>query len=1098
MHREISHSEHAFAQDRNLSLYLFTGLLGLLIALDLLPGFVSWLGWGELPWQQSYYGQRIALLAAVLGGARILYTSVEGLLEGKLGADLALALACIAAILIGQPDIAAEVVFIGLVGECLESITFARTQRAVRSLVEVCPRRCWRLRDGQMEKALVSELQTGDQVVVKPGARVPVDGVVIEGRSTVDASALTGEAVPVDKAPGDDVLAGSLNQLGALTVRTERVGEKTVVGRVIELTARALKDKASLERIADRMARYFLPVVLGLTALTFLGGLLYFATGILRPADAVRHSLAQAARLSTYPALSVLVVACPCALILATPAAIIAALGRLAGTGVLIKGGAALERLAKVTFFAFDKTGTLTEGTLQLGAILPLGSTSVEDLVRIVAAAEWHSEHPLGRLLQQEAARRRLALAPVEDFQAHPGGGVTGRMGEAHVVVGNRRLLEQQGIAVPDAALHLLAQLDEKGQTALLVAQDGAVLGAIGAQDRVRPEARSILTELRQLGVGKIALLTGDRAATARAVAAELGIADVHAELLPEQKADLLTSWRRGDDTRTADRAEQCHVAMVGDGINDAVALARADVGLAVGGTGTDVAAEAGDIVLMGAPLTPLPLLLRLSRETVRIIWQNIVVFAFGVNIVGVVLTAWLWPLFAPAGWYEQSPLAAVIYHQLGSLAVLLNSMRLLWFERPAASATLSRWRDTVRNVDHWLEHHLDVDEAVHWLSHHWRPVLVGLGILLLLGYASSGLTQVAPDEIAIMRRFGRPVADLQPGLYWRWPWPVEDVVRLKPDQVRTIELGFRSVAGKEVAPGYSWTSLHRVGTVANADESLMITGDNNLVEVQASARYRVVEPRVYLFEVRDPEETLRAATEEVLRTLIASQTFADLLTTSREGFQEEALARLRERCRAYGPHGLGIHVEGLSLHDLHPPTEVVPAYYEVTSRMEDYQRIINEARARQVRKVRDAEAESEKIVSQARAASNEKISRATAYRDAFTWRSEARKSLDLEQEWRLFAGALALALDGTSPQEAETSYQERRRAMVSAQERLTDFRLFWETLGGALQGRELVLVDAEKVPGRRHLWLADPELLRPPPVIMRNPDNAGAGDHKE
>ncbi|GIW81087.1 MAG: hypothetical protein KatS3mg105_2894 [Gemmatales bacterium] len=336
MHREISHVDQAFHEESNLSLYFLTGLLGLLIGADLWPAFASWLsdtGVSLPTWPREVYGYRLALIAAVLGGARILYTSLESLFEGRIGADLALAIATIAAILFNKPLVAAEVVFIGMVGECLEAITFARTQSAIRKIVEVTPRRCWLLRDGQEHRVFTHELQVGDRVVVKPGGKVPVDGTVIEGRSALDMSPLTGESLPVDVGPGDEVLAGSINQFGSLTIEAARVAEQTVVGRVIELTSKALKDKASIERTADRMARFFLPIVLVLAALTFAVGL-YLNYG----GEGERTFFA-AARKAIDPTLAVLVVACPCALILATPAAIIAALGRLAGTGVLIKGG---------------------------------------------------------------------------------------------------------------------------------------------------------------------------------------------------------------------------------------------------------------------------------------------------------------------------------------------------------------------------------------------------------------------------------------------------------------------------------------------------------------------------------------------------------------------------------------------------------------------------------------------------------------------------------------------------------------------------------------------------------------------------------------
>jgi Cu+-exporting ATPase len=1078
MHREISHTDEAFGQESNAGLYLLTGLLGLLIGIDLWPRLVGWLGAEALPtWPATFYGLPLALIPAVLGGARIVYTTVEGLFEGRVGADLALAVACVAAILLGEYLVAAEIVFIGMFGECLEGFTFERTRRAVRRIVEVCPRRCWLLHDGQEVRVLVSELKVGDVVVVKPGARVPADGVVLEGRSAVDASALTGESVPVDKAPGDEVLAGSLNQLGALTVRAERVAGQTVVGRVIELTARALKDKAGLERTADRLARYFLPLVLALAALTFLAGLVYHGTGLFHPADVPRLDLLQSIRLSSYPALAVLVVACPCALILATPAAVIAALGRLAGTGVLLKGGAALERLAGVTAFAFDKTGTLTEGRLELGDLIPLGDTPADELLRTAAAAEQHSEHPLARLVLQAARERGLAPEPAQAFQAHPGGGVTAQTPAGLLVVGNRRLLEEQGVALPAEVLALLGRLDEAGQTALLAARDGVVLGVIGARDKVRPEAAGVIAELRDLGVRDVALLTGDREAVARAVAAELGISRVHAELLPEQKAELVAAGPPA--------------AFVGDGINDAPALARAAVGLAVGGTGTDVAAEAGDVVLMGPPLAPLPLLLRLSRATVQIIRQNILVFAFGVNIAGIVLTAWLWPLLAPAGWYEQAPVAAVIYHQVGSLLVLLNSMRLLWLGRPAGR-TVTRLGRAFRAADHWVGHHLDVGDGLHWLGHQWRTVTAAALVLLVAGYALSGLTTVRPDEVAVVRRFGRPVAELGPGPHWRWPWPVEDVVRLKPDLVRRVEVGFRSIPGDTpVAPGYSWADLHRgEGIIREPDEAVMITGDGNLLEVQATVRYRVRRGDVaaYLFGVRDPDEVVRAAAESVLRGLLAGRVFADVLTSGRASFQEEALRRLVERCRDYGPVGLGIELEGIALHDLHPPAEVVPDYYEVTKAMENRDRQRNEAETDAVRQVAEARAKAAKIIHDAQAEKAEKVFRATGYRDAFLARSRGRKALSAEQEWQLASEVLATTLAGGSAAEAKAQYERRRRELVARQAALTDFRLFWDTLGQALSGRELILIDADRVPGRRHLLLLDPDQLRPPPPILIQP----------
>jgi Cu+-exporting ATPase len=1136
MHREISHTDSTFGEQRNLALYLMTGLLGVFIGLDLLPEIGRWLGISSLAsMPRQVVGLRFALLAALLGGARVLYSSLESLLEGRIGADLALAIACIAAILINEPLVAAEVVFIGMIGECLESFTFERTQRAIRKIVEVCPRRCWLLKDGQEVRVLTTELQVGDKIMVKPGAKVPVDGVVLEGRSAVDTSALTGESLPLDKGPGDEILAGSLNQFGALTIEAKRVARDTVVGRVIELTARALKDKANIERTADRLARYFLPVVLGLALATFLVGMLYHGTGLFKPAGVARLGMRQAITLSLYPTLSVLVVACPCALILATPAAIIAALGRLAGTGILIKGGSALERLARVSTFAFDKTGTITEGKLELGTVQTLGEISPEDLLRWAASAEQSSEHPLARLILQEARARQLPLEPIEDFQAHPGAGITARTPGGIILVGSRRLLEEKGVPLGPEVQSLLDKFDAAGETPLLVARDGHFLGAIGARDRLRPEAREVLAELRQLGIHDIILLTGDRAAVANALASDLGFTAIHAELLPQQKADILKgsverggwSGEGGEGGEGVERGawsverkdslppppatvhappatpsprhaprSTLHpprstpyptVAMVGDGINDAPALASADVGLAIG-SGTDIAAEAGDIVLMGAPLRPLPLLVRLSRETVRIIWQNIIVFAFGVNAVGIVVTAWLWPLFAPPGWYEQSPIAAVIYHQIGSLAVLLNSMRLLWFERTVTSPSMLRWQDRLKNLDRWLESNLDLGELVHWVEHRWRGVTLGAILLLLLGWGLSGWTVIAPDELAVVRRFGNPVANLEPGWYYRWPWPVEDVARVS-QKIRTIEIGFRDLADKSgSSTTLTWSSTHRKDTRIQ-EESLMVTGDGNLVDVQAVLRYRVTKPSVFLFEVRDIDELLRFSTEGVLRSTIAGRPFLDLLTKQRAQLQEEVLERLRILCREMHSEGLGIELEGLSLLDLHPPFDVVTAYYEVAKAMEDHDRRINEAKKEALKKEKLADSESNRILAQARAALSEKVNQAQGETARFLAQSEARRELSYGQELHLRLEAIDAVLRGASPATMEAEYQKRRQGLLALQGTLMDFRLFWDGVGQALVGRDLVLIDADKISGRRDLMLFDPDQFRVPIPMFMPPD---------
>ena len=1086
MHREISHTDEVFEPDHNYGLYFLTGLMGLLIVLEVWPWFVTQIGvesWPTWPTTFKILGIDVsyALIAAVLGGARILYGSLESLMEGRLGADLALAIATVAAILIGEPFVAAEVVFIGLFGECLESFTFERTQRAIRKIVEVCPRRCWLLKDGEEVRIRTTELQAGDTVVVKPGARIPVDGVVVKGRSAVDTSALTGEPLPVDKGPGDDVLHGSLNQFGALTIKADRVGEHTVVGRVIELTSKALKSKANIERTADRMAKFFLPMVLGLAVLTFLGALFYYGSGWFGPADNA------ALRKSVYPTLAVLVVACPCALILATPAAIIAALGRLAGTGVLIKGGSALERLAGVSAFAFDKTGTLTEGKLQLGEVVPLGDVDENELLRIAAEAEQRSEHLIAQLILQEARDRDLFLDEVHDFQAHPGAGVTANTSSGRIIVGNRRLLEEQDIPIPGDVYDRLEEFDSSGQTALLVARDGHILGLIGARDTIRPEATEVVEELRQLGVTDIALLTGDRLAVAKTIAEQLDISHVHAEILPEQKAEIVAQMRDNAEKEAGAKAKPLfpfittlpgRVAMVGDGINDAPALASADVGLAIG-SGTEVAAEAGDVVFMGDPLKPLPLLVRLSRETVRIIHQNIIVFAFGVNIVGIFLTAWLWTFITPTDWHDKAPIAAVIYHQIGSLLVLLNSMRLLVFERTSTSPGMSRMKRTFKDVDLFIEKYLNVGEWIHEATHHWKPVLAVVLILVLLGYGYSGVNQIGPDEMAVVTRFGKPVARLEPGLHFRWPWPIETVHRLKPDEIRTVELGFRADAGSQANQRMSWLSAHAGdGVLLKQEESMMLTGDTNLIDVQATVRFRVSDPEVYLFRVENPEEMLRGVTESTLREMVSQTAFSNLLASDRGEFQKQAQANLAKRCAEYG---LGIHIDSFSLVDLHPPQEVVRSYYEVTQAMAYHDRVINQAKEEAIRKKAQADIDVYATKKQADAYKKEKIELAEAFRDSYIDFLSARNDPDLAEEWQLLDDELHAILGDNPNLSADTDYENRRQQWLKTKKQMVDLRLTLNALSIALTGQKLRLIDSRGLNKQRELLFLDPDRWQMP-----------------
>lgn len=867
--------------------------------------------------------------------------------------------------------------------------------------------------------------------------------------------------MPLEKNPGDAVLAGSINQLGALTIRADRVAEETVAGRVIKMTSDALKDKTSGERMADQMARYFLPMVLGLAVLTFVGYFTYHTrlrTGPLSWRPALFASM--------YPTLAVLVVSCPCALILATPAAVMAALARLGGTGILIKSGRALERLAKANAVAFDKTGTLTEGKLTVREVHSLGSMTGDELLRIAASAEQGSEHPLGRTLIAEASRRGLSLEAMSNFRAFPGGGIVTEMSLGSVVVGNERLLSECKIGWPDAANALRESIDTAGQTPMWVAVGGTLVGAIGVQDSPRPEAAGVLAEFRELGFDPILLLTGDRRAAAMAVGADLGFTEIAAELLPHQKVERIEALKKSGAT----------VVMVGDGINDAPALARADVGLAI--SGIDLAAEAGDVVLLGDPLRSLPLLVRLSRQTFKIIRQNILWFAFVVNLAGILITAWLWPIFAPANWLEQSPLAAVIYHQIGSLAVLLNSMRLLWFEPTGRNSLVRSIERGTTAIDLWIDRYFDVHEWTHAIGEHPKKWLVGVVACLLLIWAATGLLIVRPDETAVIRRFGRATETLEPGWYWRYPWPIDSAARVA-DRIRTVEIGFRETPENLANASWTWNSAHRREN-RRQDEATMITGDGNLVDVQAVLRYRVVDPKVFLFEVAGAEEILRASAESALRGVVAGHPFQDLLTLGRDKFQSEVLKRLQATIAGYGESGLGVELEGLSLRDLHPPAEVVEAYYGVAKAMEDRDRDVNRAQERSIAKHKAAQADAEKIAQNARASAVERTLAAAAEKMRFQDRSGARRQLSDAQEMTLTLDAIEAGLRGVPAVEVEKQIAQRRQQLIDRQATLSDFRTFWDTIGQALSNRGLILVDSDKVGGQRNLFLIDPEVLRP------------------
>ena len=543
-------------------------------------------------------------------------------------------------------DTSAMIITFILLGRLLEARARGRASQAIRSLLDLRPPTARVLRDGGEIELPVDQVAVDDRVQVRPGEKIPVDGVVQDGRSTVDESMLTGEAIPVEKGPGDEVVGATINRTGSFTFRVTGVGTDTVLARIVDLVRQAQGSRAPIQRVADRIAGIFVPIVLGIAGLTFL---LWWAFG---PDPRLPTAL-----LNT---VAVLIIACPCAMGLATPTAIMVGTGRGAELGVLIKGGEALETLQRVDSVVLDKTGTLTVGAPALTDLVPATGFDEAVLLSLAASAERGSEHPLGEAVVRAAQARDLPIEDARDFEALPGAGISARIGERDVRIGTRALLQRDDVALSEWA-DGAERLEAEGKTVLFIAVDGRGAGLIALTDPLKAGATNAVADLRALGL-EVALVTGDNARSAQAVAQQVGIDRVLAEVLPEEKAATIAGLQQEDK----------RVAMVGDGINDAPALAKADVGIAIG-TGTDIAIESADITLMSGDLSGVGAAFRLSRRTMRTIRQNLFwAFAYNALLIPVAATGLLTPL--------GGPVLAAAAMAFSSVSVVSNSLRLRRF----------------------------------------------------------------------------------------------------------------------------------------------------------------------------------------------------------------------------------------------------------------------------------------------------------------------------------------------------------------------------------------------------------------------------------
>jgi Cu+-exporting ATPase len=539
-----------------------------------------------------------------------------------------------------------------LLGNFLEARAKGRTVGAIRRLMGLRPATARVLRDGGEVEVPLAQLRVGDEVLVRPGEQIAADGTVVDGSSYVDESMLTGEPVPVAKGSGDTVVGATLNRNGALRFRVDRTGADTVLSRIIRLVQEAQGTRAPIQRLADRISAVFVPVVISIAIATFV---LWFDLG---PEPAYLHALVAA--------VTVLIIACPCAMGLAVPTAVMVSTGRGAELGVLIKGGEALERSGRLDTVVFDKTGTLTLGQPTVQAIEPLPDGPAPDpdrLLELVASAERRSEHVLGEAIVAAARERGLALQEPDQFESLTGRGVSAMIMAARVATGNEALLRERGID-PSALLPIAERLAAQGMTPVLVAVDDAPAGVIGVSDPVKPASAEAVAQLERLGLEPV-MLSGDNRRTAHAVARALGIKKVLAEVLPDRKLEEIRRLQ----------AEGRVVAMVGDGLNDAPALAQADVGIAMG-TGTDVAMEAGAVTLMSGNPLGVVTAVRLARRTLRVIRQNLF-WAFIYNVIGIPIAAGaLYPILG----LRLTPAMAAAAMAVSSVSVVTNSLRLRGF----------------------------------------------------------------------------------------------------------------------------------------------------------------------------------------------------------------------------------------------------------------------------------------------------------------------------------------------------------------------------------------------------------------------------------
>ena len=570
------------------------------------------------------------LISAVVGGFPVFKLAVTNILRDfDLTAGVMVSVAMIAALIVGEYGAMALVAFMMVIGEALEDFTRERADHALKELNQLVPEMVTIRRDGEDVETPIGSVREGDIALIRPGGRIPVDGIIVEGTASVDQSSITGESMPIDKASGEKVYAGTFVSSGALTVEVEEVGETTTLGKMIQLVEEAQSTQAPVQRVANRYANFFAPVAI------VIAGITWMVTG--EPLRGV----------------TMLVAICPCSLVLATPTAIVAAIGNTARNGVLVKHGTAMEQIGKVDVVAFDKTGTVTFGEPIVTGVNPLNGYSEDELLKITASAERSSEHPLAKAIIREASDRGLELQTPENFESLAGHGISARVDGKTVAVGER-MLEEQNVHMENDGIE---SSKAEGYTVIPVAVDGKLAGYINVADTVRPESSKALEDLKKLGISKTLLITGDSRTVGEKVGGELGVSEIYTEVLPEKKLEIIRNLQ----------ADGHKVAYIGDGVNDAPALAAADIGIAMGSIGTAVAMETADVVLLTDEIGQVPYLIELSQATMVNIRTNI---AVSMTIVFGSVAA------SALGFF--GPVIGAIMHEVAAVPVIANAATLI------------------------------------------------------------------------------------------------------------------------------------------------------------------------------------------------------------------------------------------------------------------------------------------------------------------------------------------------------------------------------------------------------------------------------------